>query len=202
MTRGDIIDAIDFLVDDQLASYNDRSGYDHNVNQDRCWNCDGEWHGLAITDRMRRRRWFGQVDPGYRYADDDSRIYCPGSDVAGPVRDERGLPRWTITVGDQGTAPLLQVPRFESIDMEGCQAAMEQISQSAQRMADDLAAAFQRIGDSVRIIQNQTATLTPEDQRPHPIHPAIRRPSHTPPMWANNPSRTRRNRYGPTRRVK
>ncbi|MDH6282839.1 hypothetical protein [Prescottella agglutinans] len=44
--------------------------------------------------------------------------------------------------------------------------------------------------------------VTSDDQRPHPLHPTIRRPSHTPPPWANNPARTRRNKYGPTRRVK
>lgn len=30
----------------------------------------------------------------------------------------------------------------------------------------------------------------------------IPRPSHTPPMWANNPARTRRTKHKPTRRVK
>lgn len=203
MTRSDIIDAIDSLVDDQLAGYSDRSGYDHNVNQDRCWNCDGEWHGLAITERMRRMRWLGQVDPDYRFADDDSRIYCPGSDVAGPVRgSRRSRTSWTITVGDPGVHPVVRLPRPEPIDVERYQAAMAQVHDFARQMADSLAVAFQRIGESLRPFQEFAETLTPEDQRPHPVHPAIRRPSHTPPMWANNPSRTRRNKYGPTRRVK
>lgn len=96
----DIIDAIDALVDEQMAGYRDRSGYDHNVNQDRCWHCGEDWHGLAITARMEemRRRYryrgmfaFGErdyaesaLDPDYRYAEDDSEVLCPGSDFIGP----------------------------------------------------------------------------------------------------------------------
>ncbi|NKR30669.1 hypothetical protein GS538_11870 [Rhodococcus hoagii] len=100
MSDRDIIDDIDALVDEQMAGYRDRSGYDHNVNQDRCWHCGEDWHGLAITARMEemRRRYryrgmfaFGErdyaesaLDPDYRYADDDSEVLCPGSDFIGP----------------------------------------------------------------------------------------------------------------------
>lgn len=37
-------DEIDHLVDAQLRQ--ERSGYDHNINQDQCPHCRGEWHGL------------------------------------------------------------------------------------------------------------------------------------------------------------
>ncbi|MBM4711076.1 hypothetical protein GS928_25085 [Rhodococcus hoagii] len=100
MSDRDIIDDIDALVDEQMAGYRDRSGYDHNVNQDRCWHCGEDWHGLAITARMEemRRRYryrgmfsFGErdyaesaLDPDYRYAEDDSEVLCPGSDFIGP----------------------------------------------------------------------------------------------------------------------
>lgn len=43
-----VIDAIGELVDEQLSGYSQRSGYDHNVNQDKCAVCGREWHGLAL----------------------------------------------------------------------------------------------------------------------------------------------------------
>ncbi|SLG32711.1 Uncharacterised protein [Mycobacteroides abscessus subsp. abscessus] len=81
--RRDIVDEIDELVDWQLQKT--PSGYDHNINQVTCphpW-CDADWHGLAITARMRAMRRAGYVDPDYRYAADDSEILCPGSDFVG-----------------------------------------------------------------------------------------------------------------------
>ena len=80
----DIVDEIDALVDEQLSGYHGRSGYDYNVNQQKCWHCGREWHGLQITTRMegmRRVRWY---DENYRHADDDSQILCPGSHFIGP----------------------------------------------------------------------------------------------------------------------
>ncbi|NKS97479.1 hypothetical protein GTA09_20305 [Rhodococcus hoagii] len=50
------------------------------------------------------------------------------------------------------------------------------------------------VGKAARHIVETVESLTPEDQRPHPLHPAIPRPSHTPPIWANNPTRTHRRR--------
>jgi len=44
----DVIDAIGELVDEQLSGYSQRSGYDYNVNQDKCAVCGREWHGLAL----------------------------------------------------------------------------------------------------------------------------------------------------------
>lgn len=43
-----VIDAIGELVEEQLSGYSQRSGYDHNVNQDKCAVCGREWHGLAL----------------------------------------------------------------------------------------------------------------------------------------------------------
>jgi hypothetical protein len=81
MTDRDIVDEIDELVDWQMSNYDQRSGYDHNVNQSKCphaW-CPEAWHGLPIKRRMREMRRYGRVDPGYSYADDDSEVLCPGS---------------------------------------------------------------------------------------------------------------------------
>ncbi|MFF2026580.1 hypothetical protein [Rhodococcus koreensis] len=100
MSQRNIIDEIDSLVDAQLEQ--EPSGYDHNINQDRCPHCGRDWHGLKITERMeemrrryhRRSRYFRDVgeedyaesvlDPGYRYAEDDSDVICPGSEFIGP----------------------------------------------------------------------------------------------------------------------
>lgn len=93
MSDRDIVDDIDALVDEQMAGYGDRSGYDHNVNQDRCWHCGEDWHGLAITEEMRRMRRWGEMDAGYRYAEDESPVWCPGSEFIGPWATPRQLGR-------------------------------------------------------------------------------------------------------------
>ena len=85
MSDIDIIDQIDALVDEQLANFDNRSGYDHSVNQERC-RCGRDWHGLPITKRMDGMRSFGEFDPGYVYAEDDSPVMCVGSNTPGPWR--------------------------------------------------------------------------------------------------------------------
>lgn len=80
----DIIDEIDALVDEQLSGYSERSGYDYNVNQDRCGHCHREWHGLKITERIESMAAQVTYDEDYRYADDDSEVLCPGSSFIGP----------------------------------------------------------------------------------------------------------------------
>ena len=109
----DIIDEIDALVDEQLSGYSQRTGYDYNASQDRCWHCGEDWHGLKITARMeemrrayqqesRRLEYLGEgetgyaesvIDPDYRYADDDSEVICPGSGFIGPWATKRQIER-------------------------------------------------------------------------------------------------------------
>lgn len=63
-------DQIDDLVDWQLSRYDERSGYDHDVNQPApCGHCGREEHGLAITERIESMRWQGHYDEDYRYAE-------------------------------------------------------------------------------------------------------------------------------------
>lgn len=71
-----VIDAIDQLVNDQMANYHNRSGYDHNVNQETCTLCGGTWHGI---------KW---APTGRQWLDDTSRrsIGCPGAHATGPQR--------------------------------------------------------------------------------------------------------------------
>lgn len=98
----DIVDEIAALVDAQLANYGQRSGYDFNVGQDKCphaW-CREDFHGLAITQRMRVMRMTGEMDADYRYAEDDSPVLCPGSLFEGefepPVAALRATERMAV----------------------------------------------------------------------------------------------------------
>lgn len=93
----DIIDEIDALVDAQLEQ--EASGYDHNINQDRCPHCGDDWHGLAVTERVRRMRsaYCGcerceRELADYRSADDDTPLWCPGSNFIGPWAN-----KWQLT---------------------------------------------------------------------------------------------------------
>lgn len=104
--KDNIIDEIDALVDEQLSGYSERSGYDYNVNQQKCWHCGEDWHGLKITARMREMRDAflygcgcdlcqanGGVASDYRYSSDDSEVLCPGSDFIGPWATKRQIER-------------------------------------------------------------------------------------------------------------
>ncbi|MFI6866354.1 hypothetical protein [Nocardia sp. NPDC050406] len=84
-----IVDAIDRLVDEQLADGEPCGGYDYgDPGFPMCPNpwCGEEWHGLPITARMAEMRWHGALDPGYRYHADDSVVLCPGSAFEGEFR--------------------------------------------------------------------------------------------------------------------
>ncbi|QRY51801.1 hypothetical protein [Mycolicibacterium septicum] len=78
----DIIDRIDSLVDEQLQQ--EASGYDHNINQDKCPHCSLDWHGLPITAKIAEMKILGEFDPEYEHQ--DSPVICLGSDFIGPMR--------------------------------------------------------------------------------------------------------------------
>lgn len=82
----DIIDRIDELVDNQLQQ--EPSGYDHNINQDTCWHCGRDWHGLAITERIAGMYRWGRFDDDYLLSEDDSKVLCRSSDFIGPMPAE------------------------------------------------------------------------------------------------------------------
>ncbi|QMU19021.1 hypothetical protein [Gordonia rubripertincta] len=86
MTGRDIVDEIDALIDAQLDAGEPIGGYDYDDPAfPTCGHCGGSWHGLPITERMEQMRWRGEMDPDYRYRDDDSRVICPGSEFIGPL---------------------------------------------------------------------------------------------------------------------
>ncbi|CAM3809115.1 hypothetical protein ACXYTP_07365 [Tsukamurella ocularis] len=78
-------DEITDIVDEQLARYDQRTGYDYSIGQPRCAHCGSDEHHLAITERIEEMRDWGLYDESYRYDEDTSRIVCPGSNVPGPV---------------------------------------------------------------------------------------------------------------------
>lgn len=102
----DILNTIDALIDEQLAA-GESGAQERAAEHDRlCPHCGREWHGLAITERMERmRREYADaqfarylagdeeseyaesaiLDEDYRYAEDDSRVICPGSEFIGPI---------------------------------------------------------------------------------------------------------------------
>ncbi|MGW8936168.1 hypothetical protein [Gordonia terrae] len=96
----ELIDEIDALIGEQLAAGEPRNGYDFDdPDFPTCWHCGRDWHGLAITERMNEMRALGAFDEGYRYADDDSAVICPGSSFIGPVQTPQQVPRlgfWTL----------------------------------------------------------------------------------------------------------
>lgn len=93
----DIIDRIDELVEHQLQQ--ERSGYDHNINQDKCWHCGREWHGLPITQRIAQMYARRTYDESYSLAEDDSPILCHGSNFIGPMP---APPRASTTTYESG----------------------------------------------------------------------------------------------------
>lgn len=93
----DIIGRIDELVDDQLQQ--ERSGYDHNLNQEKCWHCGRDWHGLPITERIAEMYARRTYDEAYSLADDDSLVLCAGSDFIGPMPQSSTSGLWADGVG-------------------------------------------------------------------------------------------------------
>lgn len=82
----DVVDAIDALVDEQMAGGEPRGGFDYyDPAFPRCPHCRRHWHGLAITTRIEEMAAREVMDEDYRYSEDDSPVLCPGSEFIGPV---------------------------------------------------------------------------------------------------------------------
>ncbi len=77
-----VLDEIDALVEESLRDGEPLTGYDYDdPGYPTCPNphCGESWHGLAITQRMRQMRRYGELDPAYDYHHDTSPVHCPGS---------------------------------------------------------------------------------------------------------------------------
>ncbi|OZE04349.1 hypothetical protein CH249_25790 [Rhodococcus sp. 05-2255-3B1] len=250
MSDTDIIDQIDALVDEQLANYNNRSGYDHNINQERC-RCGRDWHGLPITQRIDSMRWCGEFDPDYVFAEDDSPVMCVGSNTPGPwrqigmwqlpdspllqwldteamaVRSQRAVSSYMdrlrermdsdyrmpappnrsgVNFAEGGVVSIsssngwTQIGTIDRIDpspilgeaVVSIRAHMTAFSESITAAMESMSATFSGIASHLEL---EPDTRTPQQR-------ALPRPSTTPPMWANDVTRSRRprrNRNQPNR---
>ena len=97
----DIVNVIDQLVDDQIAS-GERSAPDRfggSAEYPRCSHCDRNWHGLPISERTAKTYKRTEFDEVCRADTDASRVLCRGSDYIGPMPLE--LVPLTMT-GDSG----------------------------------------------------------------------------------------------------
>lgn len=110
-----IIDEIDALVDEQMADGEPVGGYDYgDPDYPKCPHCYDDWHGLPITQRMRDMRYSfcgcaecrAELD-AYRVGEDDSPVWCPGSEFIGPWANQTQLRRIRegVTSTEWGPAP-------------------------------------------------------------------------------------------------
>lgn len=186
----DVIDRIDALVDEQLEQYPNRTGYDFNAGIEHC-RCGFEWHGLPSGG-------------------------CPGSAVEGPIdrRWDRFRPRVIAglpTFADIDTAAWVETVRLTAQqlaalagipDISGCwetsTSGIEPYGNITPRRPDVEYTIVQQRPTFVEVFAGGRAPgETREEARtngPNRGRPPVPRPSTTPPMWANNPGRTRRTR--------
>lgn len=228
MSDRDIVDRIDELVDEQLANYDRRTGYDYNVGAERCPHCLEEWHGLPITETVRSMRSRYGYDPrvpgeldSYRADGDESAVWCPGSTFVGPWANPAQLARmragtthaeaWSLPPNPM-LAPLLQAQLDEMLaplydtGAPWLAPALSRDEAVPQRIAEQLAVSGQAIRDAWDRVAERIGTFgvslrmwLPEDEQQAPEQdelgrPPAPRPSSTPPMWENDPTRTRRRR--------
>ena len=203
----DIIDEIDALVDWQLDQ--EASGYDHNVNQARC-RCGRDWHGLPITKRIDGMRSYGEFDPGYTFAEDDSPVMCVGSNTPGPWRQVglwqlpddpfgdswgfRSAANWFVEIGNGRAYSLAALSEMRE-HFASIRTFPETISDGAPyrysgisvRRGSDLGWA---IFDELDIPVDQEPEVEPDTRTPQ--QRALPRPSTTAPMWAHDVNRSRR----------
>lgn len=205
----DIVDDIDALVDWQLEQ--ESSGYDHNINQERC-RCGRDWHGLPITKRIDSMRSRGQFDPSYVYADDESPIMCVGSNMPGPWRQvgmwqlpdretfHELVTRLGVAQGLPGrvTVRLWNGDLTESRDVDIEAFSTNPPTRIEWRNPEPLpwptgfpSTEMRRVGEQFSAIRD---ALADEPDTRTPQQRALPRPSTTPPMWANDPTRSRRPR--------
>ena len=85
----DIVNAIDALIEEQLAQGEPERGFDAgDPDFPSCPHCDRDWHGFPLTERVAGMYCCGLFDEGYSVKDDESPVVCPGSNFIGPVKAE------------------------------------------------------------------------------------------------------------------
>ncbi|ANA85308.1 hypothetical protein SEA_PHLOP_2 [Gordonia phage Phlop] len=164
-----VLDAIDALVDEQLAQ--EASGYDYNINQPWCPHpgCPAEWHGLPT-------------------------LRCPGSAVAGPMKP----PPWPVKPKSQARMAIIDADgnrtpiRSALVDFQMTpDPAVEQFREAWDGFRTTvvegfrtLEVSFQGVSADLRRILEGSFAEGGEVVEQTPQQRALPRPSHTPPMWA------------------
>ncbi|WP_032402469.1 hypothetical protein [Rhodococcoides fascians] len=242
MSDIDIIDQIDALVDEQLANYDNRSGYDHDVNQERCGHCCRDWHGLA-AENCPGSAFIGPLPPpeyatggvihtaplGTPLPTDD--VFDPSAwaniGIADPGLRFRHTPRsmWSellhrqliefmmldsaiVALGgtwnNQWTIEEARAERDRLVAGHTADMTLNEAIQYALHfqgvpydwgVGSDVSGPFAVGGFRVDVEVSEPDTRTPQQR-------ALPRPSTTPPMWANDVTRSRRprrNRNQPNR---
>lgn len=111
-----------------------------------------------------------------------------------PPFDKGGFPQATWAGGKapdyiyQLSHPLTEVEKHAIA--EGFRRLGFAIQEWQQRLLEHMV----EITKAARSVAQTLESLRPADERPHPLHPAIPRPSHTPPPWAVQPNRRNRRR--------
>ena len=176
---------------------------------------------FTITERIDSMRSCGEFDPDYVFAEDDSPVMCVGSNTPGPWRQvsmwqlpdgpsgdnwgRNGHPNWFTEIGNARAYSLDALSEmrehFASIrifPVTISDGAPYRYSGFSVRRGSDLGWA---IFDELDIPVDQEPEVEPDARTPQ--QRALPRPSTTPPMWANDPTRSRRprrNRNQPNRR--
>ncbi|WP_395704640.1 hypothetical protein [Rhodococcus ruber] len=184
----DIMDQIDALIDEQLSEGEPIGGFDYDdPDYPKCPHCYRDWHGLAITARIEQMRRYGSYDEDYSYADDDSEVLCPGSTFIGPMPHPQGY--------DDGSPlpPSRPFPQGESVGLFQFCHPTWQVSIHRRLTPGEAILTQARCREIVvdylsliaRTEEPKTGSRNVQDR-------ALPRPSATPPMWAHDPTRTRR----------
>lgn len=191
-----VLDAIDALIDDQLAEGEPETGFAFgDPGFPRC-RCGKTWHGLATRA-------------------------CPGSDVEGPLRP-RGRPfavRELVRCrcgGPVHVGPLYGCPGTAMegpVDLHGAMRAvteqwaevvmaMRPVFDAFRGVAESIERSFRLTVEAGRGRGASPQMTIVDEMRPVldvPSHPSelrvqVPRPATTPPMWAVDPTRSRRRR--------
>ncbi len=182
-----VMDAIDALIDDQLAEGEPQTGYAWGDPRFPRCRCGDTWHGLPTRA-------------------------CPGSDVEGPQRPWRPFVEEVVRCrcgGREHDDTMYGCPGTDtegSVDPHGVMRALTdqwaEFVVAVRPVLDAFYASVESTNRSFRDAYTTSSMTIVDEMRPFidvPSHPSelpvqVPRPATTPPMWAVDPTRSRRRR--------
>lgn len=165
-----VIDDIDALVEEQLRQ--ERSGYDHNLNQPHCRCGSPEWHGLPNGK-------------------------CPGSDAEGPIGLGRDylLESYGDRVSGYDNGGRIEPTSLTPVVAQRWLESNDWVPLGTIRPRDGLT--FDRWPDAPVVVDQQAIesyTAAVQAAEREDGRPALPTGARTPPMWAIDATRSRRGR--------